>query len=89
LRSIAVHCGNDAEALRTTGTLPNHCGSLQHIVVQVAHAAVECITHTETPKFHLPPLSSDVGAQRTKLRSRCFQLPCADILRLRPHTSST
>jgi len=41
LAIIAVRCGNVVEALQTTGTLPSHCGSFQHIVVQVAHAAME------------------------------------------------
>jgi len=51
LRCIMVHCGNVAEALWTTETLPNHCGSLQRIVVKVADAAAECITQTS---IHLP-----------------------------------
>jgi len=34
-----------AEALRTTGTLPNYCSLLRRIAVQVVHAAAECITH--------------------------------------------
>jgi len=32
-RCVVVHCGNVAEALPTTGMLPNHCSSLRRIAV--------------------------------------------------------
>jgi len=47
LQCIMAHCGNIAEDLQTTGILPNHCGSLRCIAVQLVHAVAECITHSQ------------------------------------------